>query len=118
MALLRQRLDDGARHAHGALERWQHDAQARVPASDLAVLEQPLDPADVPARYRGAVERIDSGELDCDAVLAGDVDDEDARALSLGMDRRLQQFEQVGCLVRAGTSFEDACAQVASRGGR
>jgi hypothetical protein len=122
LAEVRRRMDERIYESQLAAERWRQNAEGAVDESGVAVLDQPLDPADVPAdaprQYREVVERMTSGELAWESVMSGDVDDEGGRAMSMWMDRRLQQMEQVGRLVRRGVPMDDAYAEVVERTGR
>jgi hypothetical protein len=47
-------------------------------------------PADAPRQFRDVARKFDVGELDWLTVAQGDTEDEDARVVSVWMDRRLQ----------------------------
>jgi hypothetical protein len=119
---LRRGIDIRLREATLLAGRWQHDVAGRVDEAGLAVLDAPVEsgavPADAPPQFVDVVDRLGAGELDLHAMLAGDTAEEGGRAMAMWMDRRLQQIEQVGVLVRGGTSIDVAYAEVMTQARR
>ena len=117
---LRRRIDTRLQEA-ALLAGRRHDAAGRVDEADLAVLDAPLEsgavPEDALPQYRDVVDRLGTGELDWQAMLA-DIADEGDRAMAMWMDRRLQQIEQVGGLVRGGASIDAAYPEVTTQARR
>jgi hypothetical protein len=122
LAELRRRIDTRLREAALLAGRRQHDTAGRVDEAGLAVLDAPLEsgavPADAPPQYRDVADRLGAGELDWQTMLAGDTADEGDRAMAIWMDRRLQQVEEVGALVRDGVPIDAAYAEVTTRARR
>ncbi len=120
--MLRRDLDERVSEHESAIVRWRQQAEERLADTDTALFDEPLDraavPGDAPAQYREVVARFDAGELDWQAVMSGDTEDDGGRAMSMWMDRRLQQIEEVGSLIRRGVPAEDAYAEVTRRAGR
>lgn len=122
LADLRHRINTRLQQAAGLTGHGPDDAGDRVDQAGLTVLEAPLErsaaPADAPPQYRDVVDRLAAGQLDWQAMLAGDTAGDDDRAMVLWMDRRLQQIERVGALVRDGVPIDAAYAEVTTRASR
>jgi hypothetical protein len=120
---LRRWAQERAYESEQIVARWRETADAHLAENDTAVFDAPVDDAAAPKnapppQYREVVDKFDAGELDWEHVLAGGADDDAGRAMSMWMDRRLQQIEDVGWLVRRGKPIEDAYAEVAERSRR
>ncbi|BCJ51830.1 hypothetical protein Asp14428_33050 [Actinoplanes sp. NBRC 14428] len=119
---IRRRVAERVDDIRWEVQRWQQRAEERLPRPDVAVLEEPRDPTDAPAdaprQLRDVAAQVEAGEVSWESVMSGAIDDEGGRAVSLWMDRRLQQLEQAGRLARRGMSMDDACAEVTGRPGR
>jgi len=112
LATLQRHLDERV----PAAVRRQQQAEQRFAGTDMAIFDESLDrtaaPGDAPAQYREVVDKFDVGELDWQTVMSGDAEDEGGRAMSVWMDRRLQQIAEVGKMIRRGVPAEDAYAEV------
>lgn len=119
LADIRRRVAERVDETRWEVDRWQQRAQERLSGPEVSLLEEPRDAADVPAdaprEFREVAAQVDAGELSWESVLAGAAEDESGRAVSLWMDRRLQQLEEAGRLVRRGMGMADACAEVGGR---
>jgi hypothetical protein len=117
LAQLRQRLDERLYYSAQAVARWQQDADAELVGLQQSTTEfdQPLNcaaPEGAPPQYRNVVDQFGNGHLDWETVLSGDTQDEGGRAMSMWMDQRLHELENLGQLIRAGATVEDAYTEV------
>ncbi len=122
LAELRRRMNERAYESELAFQRWQCNAAEQLAGAEStsAVLDEPLTssvPSDAPRQYRDVLYRFETGGLDWQAVMSGDTEDEGGRAMSMWMDRRLQQIEHLSRLVRQGATFDDAYAEATRRAG-
>ena len=94
LAELKQQMDGQLREMERMSSRWQQGMDARLTDLDdqLTGLDGLRDddvPPDAPAAFREVSEKFSAGELNWLTVWRGDTEDEDARAVSVWMDRRL-----------------------------
>ena len=119
---IRRRVAERVHESRWEVDRWRQRAEERLSGTEVALLEEPRDPAEVPAdaprQFRDVAAQVDAGELSWESVMSGAIEDEGGRAVSLWMDRRLQQLDEAGRLVRRGMSMDDAYAEVTGRTGR
>jgi hypothetical protein len=110
----RRRILDLAAEMRQQSVDWRQRVHARVESFgvDEAHDQDEGVPEDAPRQYGAVRDRVARGELDWFDVLAGRVDDVDARAVHAWADGRMETGRQVLRLLERGVSLDDAVDSV------